>query len=100
MRNEKDVKAAVKKIFNQYGVWFYMIVPLAYSRTGVPDFICCYKGTFFAVETKFGYNKPSPRQVLEMDAISKAGGECFVINEKNIEALVKYLDHIKEVRGA
>lgn len=96
MRNERDVKEAVKKLFKKYGVWYYMIVPLAYSRTGVPDFICCYEGGFFAVETKFGYNKPKPRQVLEMDAIRDAGGICMVINEKNIGELETFLERVSK----
>lgn len=91
MRNERDVKEAVKKLFKKYGVWHYMIVPIAYSRTGVPDFICCLRGKFFAVETKYGYNKPKPRQVIEMEAIAKAGGDCFVINEKNLDVLEGFL---------
>jgi hypothetical protein len=91
MKNEKDVKEACKKLFKKYGVYYYMPVPVAYSRTGVPDFLCCVRGHFVGVETKYGYNKPSPRQEIEMQEIRNADGTTFVVNEKNIEELGNYL---------
>lgn len=97
MKNEKDVKAEVKKILRKYGAYYFMPVPVAYSRTGVPDFLCCFHGRFFAIETKFGYNKPSPRQEIEMNDISAAGGDCLVINERNIMDVETYLQRWKNV---
>lgn len=86
-KNEKDVKKRVKAILEANKIYYYMPVPVAYTRTGVPDFVCCYKGQFLAIETKFGYNKTSPRQELEIANIRAAGGEVLVINEKNIGEL-------------
>lgn len=84
MKNEGDVKAACKEIFKRLGIYYFMPVPVMYSRTGVPDFICCGQGLFIAIETKFGYNKPTPLQEIELEKIRTTGGKTFVINEKNI----------------
>lgn len=95
-KNEKDVKDAVKQILTKHGAYYYMVVPVIYSRTGVPDFLICHKGHFIAVETKFGYNKPSERQKEEMRLISRANGISFIINEKNLEELDSYLTLIEQ----
>lgn len=93
-KNEADVKKQVKKILESLGVYYYMPVPLAYTRTGVPDFVCCYRGKFLAIETKFGYNKTSPRQDIEIAKIRAAGGVVFVINEKNITEIERWVSSV------
>jgi hypothetical protein len=94
MRNEGDVKKAVKEILNKVGAWWYMPPASPYGRIGVPDFICCLRGKFFSVETKFGYNKPTARQEIEMQGIRKAEGTTLVINENNIRELQDYVDNV------
>lgn len=91
MRNEAGVKDRCKKLFRMYEVWYTMPYQAGYSQAGVPDFICCGKGVFFAVECKFGRNKPTPRQVAQMEAVRLAGGVCLVINETNLHELEEYL---------
>ena len=52
---------------------------------GIPDFIGCYQGRFFAIETKTKNGTPTLRQTLVMGAIRKAGGLVWVVNEGNVE---------------
>jgi len=44
-----------------------------------------------AIETKFGYNKPSPQQHMFLTNIYDAGGFALMVNEKNIYALDVFL---------
>lgn len=44
-------------------------------------------GKFLAIEAKAGTNKLSPTQMLEKDAVTKAGGIALVINESNLDQL-------------
>lgn len=44
---------------------------------GVPDIIGMLKGRFFAIEVKFGYNKPTEHQIKFIDRVRKAQGVAF-----------------------
>lgn len=90
MTPEAKIKAAVRKILEAKGVWFFMPIPM-YHR-GIPDFICCMNGQFIAIETKAGKGKPTALQELCMEEIRANGGRCIVINEKNINELGDWLN--------
>lgn len=59
--------------------FYWMPVP---SGRGAPflDFVGCYKGKFFAIETKVFGKQPTPRQRLIIEQVIRAGGETFVID--------------------
>jgi len=56
---------------------FYWM-PVA-TAMGAPflDFIGCYNGRFFAIETKSPGQKPTPRQMINIELVSAAGGEVW-----------------------
>ena len=82
---EGKVKAAVKKLLDQHNIYYFMPATGGYGRSGVPDFICCVKGNFVAVETKAGKAKPTALQMREMERIKNSGGLAFVINEDTVD---------------
>lgn len=94
MRKEADVKEAVKKVLNEVGAYWFMPVQTGYGVKGIPDFVCCVKGRFFAVETKFGKNTLSTWQKKQQDKILAARGTYMVIDEEGIEDLRNYLKAI------
>lgn len=98
MKNERDVKQAVRKVLDALApdCWYFMPVPTGYGRRGVPDFIGCYRGAFFAIETKFGKNKPSPHQLRELGNIGAARGKRTVITEDGTERAVRKLLGVAE----
>jgi hypothetical protein len=92
IRNEKDVKAQVKKILNRHN-WFYWMPPAnAYGRSGISDFNAVWAGTFMVIETKFGSNKPTPMQVAFLNSIRAEKGFAFIVNETNLEALEQFCE--------
>lgn len=91
MRNEKDVKAAIKKIFAEFSTWHFMPVPTGFGMQGVPDFVCCLNGKFLGVEAKFGKNKQSAWQGKQEMGINAAGGTYLLINEDNLDTLRGWL---------
>jgi len=91
MQNEADVKKEVKKVLNKLGAWWFMPVPTGYGVKGVPDFIVCLDGKFAGIETKYGKNKPSKWQQLQIEKIKAANGEALVINENNVSELEELL---------
>jgi len=96
---EGKVKDAVRKLLSQYsGMYLYMPVPSGYGRTSI-DFLGCYRGQFFAIETKAEGKKPTLRQVAELENIGRAMGATFVIagvEDPAIEGLHAWLDNLTE----
>ena len=89
---EGKVKETVKKLLRQYNAYWHMPVS---NGMGAPslDFICCYKGRYFGIETKAPGKKPTARQENTMREIQKAGGLAFVI-DGDCEKLEWWLMHL------
>jgi len=88
MKSEKDVKAAVKEIMGRPvpNLWWYMPAANGFGTPGIPDFVGCAYGKTFAIETKFGAGKRTAWQLKQADAIQAAGGQYWLISEKDVES--------------
>lgn len=82
---EGQLKFKIKEFLKSLGTdcWYFMPVPTGYGRKGIPDFIGCYKGRFFAVETKAPGKKPTAWQKHELSDIDEARG--YIITADNFE---------------
>ncbi|MCH9735536.1 MAG: hypothetical protein K0U78_13455 [Actinomycetia bacterium] len=85
MKNERDVKARIKRVFKKYGIWYTMPHQAGYSQPGVPDFLACVRGHFLGVEAKFGKNKPTAMQHRQIAEIKQAGGTAIVVHDRNLD---------------
>lgn len=98
MTPEGKVKAAVKKVLTPrqqqgtlYAVW---PVPSGYGESTL-DCVGCYRGQFFAIETKARGKKPTPRQSRCIDMMVAAGGKVFVVDSVEGAAMVeKWLEEL------
>lgn len=61
------------------GLYYFMPVPSGYGESSL-DYIGCYRGRAFYIETKAPGKKPTPRQMQTIAAIERAGGVVFVID--------------------
>lgn len=87
MKNEGDVKRKVRAVINSVSGSYHFMPPAnGYGRSGIPDIVGQVDGKFFAVETKFGNNKPTANQEREILGIREAGGEAWVVSDRNLEA--------------
>jgi hypothetical protein len=66
-----------------------------FGKSGVPDFICCYKGKFIGLECKAGKGQPTALQKLEMGRIEAAGGLTLVVREDTLDILKQMLRSIE-----
>ena len=98
MTPESKIKAKVKKLLNEVGAYYTMPVTGGYGNSGVPDFIICIGGLFYAIECKANGNKPTALQLKHIDDIRRAGGIALVIDETNVENLRKELSY-EQVRS-
>jgi hypothetical protein len=93
---ESKVKAKIKAILKEHGVYYAMPIGTGYGNAGVPDFLCCIKGRFVAIEAKANGGKTTALQDKNLRDIGLAGGITFVLNEDNIEALSGYINLLQE----
>lgn len=104
---EGRVKDLVKAVLEEYGIypaghavwfdddraaipgWYYMPVQTGMGVAGIPDFIGCYKGRFWAIETKAG-TELTPNQAQRRIEINDAGGSVFIVRtESDLELFVQ-----------
>jgi hypothetical protein len=83
---EAKVKKEIKKWLQAHGIWFYMPVPTGRGVIGVPDFLCCWRGAFVAIEAKkpktaaSAAGRPTPAQKGNIQDIARAGGIALVVH--------------------
>jgi hypothetical protein len=92
---EAAVKASVKKILDELGIYHFSPYMAGMGRAGVPDIICCCNGRFVGVECKAGKGKTTALQDRELAAIHAAGGFSFVVRETNMAELKERLLWLK-----
>jgi hypothetical protein len=56
-----------------------------YGRSGIPDFVGCHKGNMFAIETKFGTNATTANQKRELQQLTAAGAEVWIVRETTVD---------------
>jgi len=88
---ESKVKAKIKKILQTHGVYYAMPIGTGYGNSGVPDFLCCVRGRFVAIEAKAGRGTTTALQDKNLRDIERAQGVTFVINEESLDTLEKYI---------
>jgi Holliday junction resolvase len=93
---ESKVKAKIKAILKEHGVYYAMPIGTGYGNAGVPDFLCCVDGIFLAIEAKANGGMPTALQEKNLRDIEAAGGVTCVLNEDNVSALGGYLKLMTE----
>lgn len=77
---ESKVKDEVKRQLEKAGAYYFMPVQ---TGMGAPtlDFLVCYKGVFFAIETKAEIGmKMTERQTQTAKAVIAADGRAFLVD--------------------
>lgn len=88
---EAKVKAAVKKLLDEMGIYHFSPVQNGMGRAGIPDIIGCFRGRFLGIECKAGKGKTTALQDLELEKIRQAKGFAYVVNETNLQDLKELL---------
>jgi hypothetical protein len=84
---ESKVKNKIKDLLTKYNVYYAMPIGTMYGNSGVPDFLCCVRGHFLAIEAKAGKGKTTALQDKNLHQIEKAGGTSLVIREDTLDLL-------------
>jgi len=92
---EAKVKARIKAILKEHGVYYAMPIGTGYGNSGVPDFLCCVNGHFFAIEAKAGKGVATALQIKNMQQIIDANGLAMVVREDNLDKLEERIKLLK-----
>jgi len=92
---EGKVKDKIKAILKAHNIYYTMPMGTGYGNSGVPDFLCCVRGKFFAIEAKAGKGTTTALQEKNLKAIREAGGLTAVIYETNIDDLKGWIEGSK-----
>jgi hypothetical protein len=71
---KRDIKVFLNALRDAGLLWYFMPVPNGYGIRGIPDFIGCYQGRFFAIEAKSATGAATPWQEACARKIMLAGG--------------------------
>jgi Holliday junction resolvase len=93
---EAKVKAKIKKILKDHGVYYAMPIGTGYGSSGVPDFLCCVNGNFLAIEAKAGKGTTTALQEKNLREIKQCGGTAAVIAEEQLEYLEQLIQLMKQ----
>jgi hypothetical protein len=101
---EGRVKARIKRVLDQYGVYYFMPVQAGYGASGV-DFHCVARWRWglaiaFFIEAKAEDEGPTKRQDLFLKRRrEEQGAKTFVINDDiEVEVLIRWLEKLKNER--
>lgn len=90
---EGKVKAAVKKLLDERGAYYFMPVKRTMGKKTL-DFLVCYRGRFLAIETKAGKPEPTKLQAITIDEISAADGWAFCTNDvRHVRVRLDQIDY-------
>lgn len=79
MAAEKNFENRLKKFLESEGCWFVKFFANAYTKSGIPDILCCCNGYFVAVEVKAPNGKPSELQKYNIQKINDSGGYGVIL---------------------
>ena len=94
MTPEGKVKKVVSAFLRRKDrIWYTMPVPSGYGMSTL-DYLGCYRGRFFAIETKKPGGKPTPRQEITMEDIGSSLGAVFLIDGDDLTELKAWFDKV------
>ena len=95
MKPENAAKAKLRKKVREYfgsDIWIYTTQD---AKSGIPDWLVCYKGLFLAIEFK-GDSDLMPLQERNLAMTTRAGGSSIMWNTDGqdiLDGLIKYIRH-------
>ena len=94
MAAEKNFENRVKKYLDEYGCWWLKYWGgAAYTKSGIPDILCCSDSMFLGIEVKAPNGKPSLLQLYNLQEIRASGGYGILLYQKDFEKFREFNEH-------
>ena len=94
MAQEKIFENKIKKFLESKGCYFVKQFGCAFTKSGVPDLLCCVNGKFVAIEVKAENGKVSDLQTYNIERIKEAGGVAVVAKPSDFNDLKKLIEDL------
>ena len=96
MASEKNFENKVKKFLEEQGCWFIKYwAGAAFTKSGIPDILCCCNGYFVGIEIKAENGKPSPLQIHNLQKIDESGGFGILLYPYDYERFKMFIYELK-----
>lgn len=96
MAKEKDFQIKVEKFLTDKGIYFVKYWGGGiYTRSGVPDLLCCINGRFVGVELKADDGKVSELQQYNIDKIIQSGGVALILRPSDFKEFKSMVDKLQ-----
>lgn len=93
---EKTFENKIKKYLDDRGAWFVKYWAGAqFTKSGIPDILCCINGYFVGIEVKAQNGKPSEIQIFNIRKIKAAGGFAFVLYPSAFGEFERFIEDLE-----
>lgn len=95
---EKNFENRLKKFLEDEGCWFIKHFANAYTKSGIPDVLCCCNGHFVAIEVKAPNGKPSELQKRNIREINDGNGFGLILYPDQFDTFKEMIQALKDGR--
>jgi Holliday junction resolvase len=94
---EKAIEDKIKDYLFQKGIYHFKIHGSKFMPAGLPDIVCCFRGSFLGIEVKRpgAKNEQSEQQKVHERNIIKSGGTYLLVD--SLEEVVDYISSREEI---
>ena len=96
MAAEKNFENRLKQFLESEGCWFVKFFANAYTKSGIPDILCCCNGYFVAVEVKAPNGKPSELQKYNIKWINTQNGYGVILYPNQFDDFKEMIKALKK----
>lgn len=96
MAAEKNFENRIKKYIEKNNGWYVKFFANAYTKSGIPDILCCLNGRFLGIEVKQESGKPSELQEFHLQEINKIKGLGILAYPSGFDELKEIIDMVGE----
>lgn len=93
---EKAVEDKIKEYLFNKGIYHFKVHGSKFMPIGLPDIVCCFRGSFLGIEVKRpgAKNEQSEQQKVHERNINKSGGTYLLVD--SLEEVVNYITQQEE----
>lgn len=89
---EKTVETKIKDYLFEKGIYHFKVHGSKFMPVGIADIICCFNGSFLAIEVKRpgAKNEQSEAQKVHERNVIKSGGTYLLVD--SVEEVINYVE--------
>ena len=94
MASEKNFENRIKDYLEEKGCYYVKFFANGFTKSGIPDLLCCVNGRFVGIEVKAENGITSDLQKYNIQKIKDAGGIALSVKPSQFDELKKLIDKL------